>query len=406
MGLLVACSAFITGCGDSGSQTHADPTIFQTETHTPENEIPLSHETSRLIEQNRPTPNPGAPSEDEASPSILNFTVIRVKLLPLAKIFPGDPYLKSADEFTIENENGLRIVLHEGSAIREYKGQRVFVDRIGMKLTLDDRKVDVPDQSIIDVIPQQASSSTWVWLALNQVRLTHAGLGVKARPSQLSFSGTFQIRPSVSDNKTSWSLIDTLDFESYVRSVVASEVPASFGLEALKAQSIAARTYALRQMAMVRCVGVAQGSCVPQAWDVDPSTAYQVYLGAKIQKPVVNKAVDSTKGQFLSSSGQPALTMFHASSGGETQSIGELSCAAVKDKPKCLKDRSTNYPYLVRAKDPFNGKWVRFGHGVGLPQQSAQGMAALGKNSQQILQQYYPGTQILNIENYGRNTSF
>jgi len=395
LGLTLASAISISGCGDSSSYSYEDPTVFQTETQIPENQVPLSPTTSRTIEQNSRKISPES-TEENLTIAPLNFSVIRVKLLPLTKIFPSDPYLKSNDNFTIENESGLRILLREGRATYEHKGRRLLVDRTRMSFTLDDREIAVHNQSIADVIPVNANSPTWVLLALNKNRLTSAGLWKPERPSNINFLGEFQIRPVLSENKfVSWSLINYVDFESYVRSVVASEVPSTFNVEALRAQAIAARTFALRQMAMVRCVGVTQAQCTPQTWDVEPSTAYQVYLGVKIQKQVVNQAVDATKGQFLSSNGQPALTMFHASSGGETRSIGEFSCKPTE--AKCLKQVNGDHPYLVHAKDPFNGKWIRFGHGVGLPQQSAQSMAVAGKKSAHILQQYYPSTQILNI---------
>jgi len=123
-----------------------------------------------------------------------------------------------------------------------------------------------------------------------------------------SFHGTLEVR------RTSGGLavINHLDLDDYVAGIL--EVPGRWPMEALKAQAVAARTYALweKQTGHWRRFG----------FDVCSTTTCQVYAGADAERGSSGRrwmrAVHDTAGQVLLYKGKPALTRFHSSSGGRT----------------------------------------------------------------------------------------
>ncbi len=130
-----------------------------------------------------------------------------------------------------------------------------------------------------------------------------------------------------------------MDLQDYLTGVVAAEMPASFAAEALKAQAVAARSYALCQMRGAKH-GTAQ-LCTDfrccQAWKSDE--ALRAQWGARYEENLarVRAAVEETDGEYLAWEGQPALALFHASSAGATEDCGELWSAR---------------PYLVSVSSP------------------------------------------------------
>jgi SpoIID/LytB domain protein len=99
-----------------------------------------------------------------------------------------------------------------------------------------------------------------------------------------------------------------LPIDTYVRGVVAAEMPASWPPAALEAQAIASRTYALT-------------SHVSARFDVYSDTRSQVYEGSAAETPATNAAVAATAGQVVLYHGHPATTYFFAGSGGMTENI-------------------------------------------------------------------------------------
>jgi len=106
--------------------------------------------------------------------------------------------------------------------------------------------------------------------------------------------------------------INTVDLESYLPSVVGSEMPASWPQAALRAQAVAARTYALRQRS------------ASQPFDVSATVASQVYKGVEAETPSTREAVASTRGEVLMYAGNLVNAVFHSSSGGSTENSGDL----------------------------------------------------------------------------------
>jgi stage II sporulation protein D len=121
--------------------------------------------------------------------------------------------------------------------------------------------------------------------------------------------------------------INVVNLEQYLYGVVPSEMPSSWAPEALKAQAVVARSYALA----VKKTG---------AFDLYPDTRSQVYLGVDHEKPSTNAAVDATAGKVVLYNGQVAKTYFYSSSGGRTAASQDVWGTAV--------------PYLVSVPDPYD----------------------------------------------------
>lgn len=152
--------------------------------------------------------------------------------------------------------------------------------------------------------------------------------------------------------RTEKKTIETIDFEKYVKGVVACEMPSTFHIEALKAQAVAARTYSL-----ARVINAAENGN-PEAHPRAPlcdSTHCQVYKSySELKKDKgsewmktgwkkISKATESTNGQLLYYNGDLVeQALFHSSSGGRTENCEDVFAAAV--------------PYLVSVESPYEDK--------------------------------------------------
>ena len=103
--------------------------------------------------------------------------------------------------------------------------------------------------------------------------------------------------------------INRVDVESYLYGVVPSESPASWPLEALKAQTLAARTYAISNLKPFAFNG----------YDLQDNTYDQVYGGYASEHESTNRAVDETKGEKIYYDGKLIDAVFHSTSGGSTE---------------------------------------------------------------------------------------
>jgi SpoIID/LytB domain protein len=106
--------------------------------------------------------------------------------------------------------------------------------------------------------------------------------------------------------------VNSVTLEHYVKGVVPAEMPASWSPEAVRAQAVAARTYAWWSRAQNP----------DRYYQICDTTSCQVYKGFGGEHPAANTAVDATRGQILTYGGKPAFTQFSASSGGRTSSGG------------------------------------------------------------------------------------
>lgn len=102
--------------------------------------------------------------------------------------------------------------------------------------------------------------------------------------------------------------VNIVSMDTYVRGVIPAEMPASWPAEAVRAQAVAARTYATWSRAQAPT----------RYYQICDTTACQVYGGLTAEHPLANDAVDATRKQILTWEGEPAFTQFSASSGGWT----------------------------------------------------------------------------------------
>ena len=134
-----------------------------------------------------------------------------------------------------------------------------------------------------------------------------AGTNVKER-SDRSYRGALEI----GQKNGQLYLVNELPFQQYLYSVVGAEVPSSWGTEALKAQAVAARSYALFQ-----------GNKFEVAHVVD-TTLSQAYYGTAYEYPSIIQAVDATDGEVVMKDGKIVETVFSSNSGGMTADSTEV----------------------------------------------------------------------------------
>src|SRR5258705_1479621 len=117
------------------------------------------------------------------------------------------------------------------------------------------------------------------------------------------------------------TVVNELGLEDYVRGVVANELsPGSYpALEALKAQAIAARTYALKN----------RGQFLSQGFDVLPTTRSQVYRGLASEQPLSTRTVDETRGLVATYNGEPINALYTSTCGGRTEDSENIFNQAV-----------------------------------------------------------------------------
>ena len=256
--------------------------------------------------------------------------------------------------------------------------------------------------------------------------------------------------------------IINVPFEEYIKGVLAGEMPASFDIEALKAQAVAARSYVLVQIMKNK----------NNDYDVVNTVDNQVYLTddtlkekwkedyvLKINK--IKKAVNDTRGEYLSYNNEVAETLFFSTSVGKTENSEDVFTSKVpylrivssswdesspvftdtctfslkdfydklelvfdinlnikvlettstgrvkkikinyreydgRDVAKRLSLRS-NYFDIVKNDDSVTITTKGYGHGVGMSQYGALGMAKEGYTYDEILKHYYIGTEIKKI---------
>ena len=258
--------------------------------------------------------------------------------------------------------------------------------------------------------------------------------------------------------------IDNVPLEEYVVGVISGEMPASFHEEALKAQSVASRTYVLKKIL----------SNKNSDYDVVDTVNNQVYLDddelkvrwgdnySKYNKKV-RDAVNDTRGEYLEYNGEVITAMYFSTSNGYTEDSGvafetslpylksvessydetvaktfyatnsmslqefyeklgikysneflfevlersssnrimrlkingiEFKCKDIYDK---LRLRSCDFDF-VQVGNNIEIKTKGYGHGVGMSQYGAQGMAKKGYNYEEILKYYYTGIDLVKLD--------
>lgn len=167
-------------------------------------------------------------------------------------------------------------------------------------------------------------------------------------------------------------VINDVDLENYLKGVVPSEMPASWEYEALKAQAIAARSFALANL----------GKQAKNGYDLKDNTEDQAYGGASAETNKTNKAVDETHGLVLTYDMKIISAYYSASAGGMTSASVWGGYA----------------PYL-HSVPSFDENVKKNGHGVGMSQHGANNLAKQGYNAYQILEYFYQDIKFAKLNN-------
>ena len=343
----------------------------------------------------------------------------------------------------VRDSRELDLAIHGSYRIRDMSSGEI----IGKGASLGESKVRLLDRGILVGLHVYPSKH----LTIEPSR--DASIMIDERPfrGDVTFIRTLDNRITVVNN---------INVEDYIKGVLYHEVSHHWPMEALKAQAVAARTYALYSI-----------NPVDKPYDVTNDIYSQVYGGRDSERYRTDLAVDYTKGQVLTYKGQIIAAYFHATCGGMTEDGRELwnlpdipplrgvPCGFCKDSPHSHwkknfklrdiqnaldlhgyqvgsikdisivdRDRSERIEHLkitgkngeelvIKGKDfrdlmgpnvllsnnyeiVMQGYYVNFvgkgwGHGVGMCQWGALGMAKQQFNYQQILAYYYPQSVLM-----------
>jgi stage II sporulation protein D len=140
------------------------------------------------------------------------------------------------------------------------------------------------------------------------------------------YRGDLELRPGT----LGMAAINPVSLEDYVRGVVAGEVPASWPDAVLRAQAVAARTYAVAT------------SKNGDGFDQYADTRSQMYPGMSGEHPRTDAAVATTAGEVVAYEGKPIVTYYFSTSGGRTEDVENSFLGA---EPA---------PYLTSVADPYD----------------------------------------------------
>lgn len=164
-------------------------------------------------------------------------------------------------------------------------------------------------------------------------------------------------------------LINKLSIEEYIQGVVPAEMPPNWQYEALKAQAIAARSYALANL----------GKRGANGYDLKDTPEDQAYKGASAETTQTNQAVSDSYGIVLIYDLKIIPAYYSASAGGQS------------------KTWERDLPY-IRSVPSYDGNIKKNGHGVGMSQHGANNLAKQGYNAYQILQYFYKDIRFARIK--------
>ncbi len=199
----------------------------------------------------------------------------------------------------------------------------------------------------------------WFNLNINRIVIKPAEKGFISTKRRW-YRGEFIIE----NREGSLVVVNNVSLEDYILGVVPSEMPSKWSYEALKAQAIAARSYAIAN----------RGKRASRGYDLKDTPEDQAYGGASAETATTNSAVLETKGIVITYNQKVIPAYYSASAGGHTVNAG-----AVWNK---------DLPYL-KAVPSFDEGVKKNGHGLGMSQHGANNLAKQGYNAYQILSYYY-----------------
>ncbi len=191
-------------------------------------------------------------------------------------------------------------------------------------------------------------SRNHIWLAA--VVLVVVGLGIfawsrrapepYARPTPGSKWTSATTEPDVRVYMSDTGTIKTMKFEKYIEGVVAAEMDPSWPIEALKAQAVVARTFAIDELER-------RGGVASKHPGADVSTSFQEFqaYSASRVNDAVRRAVEETRGVIITYQGKPIQALFYSDAGGQT--------ATPEEGLKASARAGGTYPYFKSVKVPW-----------------------------------------------------
>jgi stage II sporulation protein D len=222
----------------------------------------------------------------------------------------------------------IRVLVLTGYAATAARKAILFGRRGGW--TVDGIAKTFPADARLNLWPTALGSTTWNLKVTSSTgavlhRATVRG-ALAMRPAAAATRLQVYSRPSSYDLYrgvvriylgTTVRVVNELGLDAYLRGVVPAEMPATWPAEALKAQAIAARSYAARRLRP----GISN-------YDVVDDTRAQVYLGVRGEQRATNVAIGSTAGIVLRSGTSIANALFHSTGGGATENNENVFVAA------------------------------------------------------------------------------
>lgn len=205
-----------------------------------------------------------------------------------------------------EIENIRVLLLNESSPYRE---NPVFISDTDCTVSIGETQQTIPAGQVIvpsAMLPEGSS---------DYVKMTAATEGGKiyfsneaGEKTSLGYRGSVEVRRY----EEGYCAVNEVTLEQYLYGVVPSEMPASYELEALRAQAVCARSYA--------CIQLTRGEYAAFAANIDDSTNYQVY-NKQAEDEKTNLAVDDTIGEVVKYNGEIAEAYYFSTSCGHTDNM-------------------------------------------------------------------------------------
>lgn len=223
-------------------------------------------------------------------------------------------------DFVVAEKKVCGIILKEPAEIKNirvlllndtfpYRENPTFVSDTDCNISIGDNRQTIPAGQVMvasDLFPEGSGDYLKIVPAAEQGKVYFCdGAGGK---TSIGYRGSVEVRRY----PEGFGVVNELSLEQYLYGVVPSEMPASYEVEALRAQAVCARSYA--------CIQLMKGDYAAFAANIDDSTNYQVY-NKKEEDEKTNLAVDDTLGEVIKYNGEIAEAYYFSTSCGHTDNM-------------------------------------------------------------------------------------
>ncbi len=247
-------------------------------------------------------------------PGVKDETVTPVIRVPFVRVLISDaePEIRAVADgaFAIECLQGDRQSVF-------YSGQQIRVRNLGFRLRVEDSRGELIQED------------------LDEVNFIPRGHNSHVRVNDKRYRGILKAMPYGENVR----LVNVLYMEDYLRGVVPPEIGKreESEIEAIKAQAVAARTYAIKHLQQYG----------QEPYDMKPTVMDQLYEGMEVENKLVNDAIDQTVGDIIMYEDAFINAYYHSTCGGMTDDISH-----VWDKPEA--------PYLKPVHDSAACSWSKY----------------------------------------------